>query len=51
MADHWQFGLDEMGNNSMTGCAQDHGVLAVIFSVLAMAFLFEVDDNLMEVQS
>ena len=28
---------------------QDHGVLAVIFSVLAMAFLFEIDDNLMEV--
>ena len=28
---------------------QDHGVLAVIFSVLAMAFVFEIDDKLMEV--
>jgi hypothetical protein len=31
------------------GSAQDHGVLAVIFSVLAVAFLFEIDDKLMEV--
>ena len=28
---------------------QDRGVLAVIFSVLAVAFLFEIDDKLMEV--
>ncbi len=31
------------------GSAQDHGVLAVIFSVLAVAFLFDIDDKLMEV--
>jgi hypothetical protein len=29
--------------------AQDHGVLAVVFSVLAIAFLFDIDDKLMGV--
>ncbi len=30
---------------------QDHGVLAVIFSVLAISFLLEIDDRLMGVRT